>query len=153
MNIKLASAAKELNLHPANIFAYLKEIGANFEQIWPEVDQTWINIIRDKNRNDFIKNKENTSKYNDKTNILKQNINISEFEKMILKKLYLARKWGGARVSFEQLQKHTRIPGPNLELALLELIEIGYINSENRSGPYSLNSANKAIIENIVSVK
>lgn len=46
MRCPLHEAAARLGLHPANLMIRLAEIGAPFHEIWPEIDQHWLDRLQ-----------------------------------------------------------------------------------------------------------
>ena len=46
MKRALSDAAKELDLHPANLMLEISGMGAEFEDIWPQIDETWTDTVK-----------------------------------------------------------------------------------------------------------
>ncbi len=153
MKQKISEASKLLGLHPANFMLYIAciEPSLRFEDIWPEIDKSWIETIRATNWDKFgLEN----DVIHDKTNvIIKKNTwdNLSETSIHVLDKLRKKRKWGAASVSIKAIQHLTRLSEGEVSEVIGELIRFGFIIDHHRgpNGPYSLDSGHQDDIDKI----
>jgi hypothetical protein len=143
--------AKSLDLHPFNLLIHFAEVNANFEEIWPDVDEKWADYIKAKCGKGFAKdsnsltvNKDNEIDIDDQLDY-----HINEDEKIILQWLSSKGKWAGAYTHADALKKFTHLSPKDLGHALRSLQTKGLL-IEHGIGKFSLNSKKKNDIEAII---
>lgn len=144
-------AAKSLGLHPANLMLYLIKMGFSFEDVWPEIEENWIEAVRSEDWQRFgrrIPLSTNPAAIPERNNE-RLELPIDQNAALIIEKLWRNDKWGNAYVSVESLHKHTHLQSHQLDLAIRELIKKGFLIDQGNSGPYSLNTGKRAEIERI----
>ncbi len=135
--------ARELGVHPANLIFRLAALGAPFDEVWPEVDASWIDAVRQSAWEQFGLSRPQTSR----TNVAPPPISSSAIQ--VLSKLWRQRCFGSHTASLDVIKNHWCKTTPNVEEAIRELGEVGYLQIEGSRGPYSLNSARSGEIERI----
>jgi len=144
-------AASLLHLHPVNLIYYLTSQKVSFNDVWPNLDESWIEIIRSHfGKNVSVKDKDNKKK---RTDILDEdkpiNLGISKNSALVVEKLYLTGKWGLASEYFEVIQELTQLSREELEASIEELKAINFIK-RSKHNTYSLDQAKTSEIEHII---
>ncbi len=144
-------AARSLGLHPANLTLYLVEMGFSFNDVWPEIEEHWVDAVRSGDWQRFgrrppVGANPETIPERDQERL---ELPINQNAALVIEKLWRNDKWGNACVSVESLQRHTRLQSHQLDLAIKDLIQKGLLISQGSSGPYSLNTRKRAEIERI----
>jgi hypothetical protein len=105
MKLPTADAALSLSptLHPLNLLLYLSELGYTFEDVWPDIEETWIESVRATDWNKFA-----PTKQRDNDNIVlfakssqNSDLRISDEAGLVVEKLWRNSKWGHAHVTLE----------------------------------------------------
>lgn len=143
-------AARSLGLHPANLMLYLAKMGAPLNEVWPEIDDDWIEAVRSEDWRRF--GRKNPASTNAAITPEQLELPIDENAGLIIEKLWRNDKWGNAYVSVESIRKHTGLHGHQLDLAIKELTQKGFLIDQGSSGPYSLNTGKRAEIELIANL-
>jgi hypothetical protein len=130
---------------------YLSEVGYAFDQVWPAIEEGWIEAVRAKDWNRFAHSQ---LKQADTVEILAQSeespyLGVSDDAAFVVMKLKRKGKWGDMTVSTEAMQKMTHLEVGKLDIAIQELLERGLITQEGRSGAYSLVSGSQYEINRI----
>jgi len=145
-----------VGLHPFNLMLHLAEIGAPFEEIWPDVGNSWVESLRAKDRQKFgalgtdVRTAQQVPELKSQEPL---DLGVSEIAARVIEKLWRNDKWGNAYVSPESIQKHTHLGSSDLSIAIKELVRIDILLSQGHSGPYSLNPARRGIIERIAKIR
>ncbi|HKV05325.1 MAG TPA: hypothetical protein VJO53_09490 [Candidatus Acidoferrales bacterium] len=149
-----AEAALSLGLHPANLLLYLSEMGFAFEDIWPAIEETWIEAVRAKDWTKFAAPKQKESDSAPPTPQTRPiaDLGVSEEAGYLLEKLWRNDKWGGAQVSVEAMQKHTHLDSEKLATAIKELIKRQLLVQHGTPGPFSLNPGRRSEIDRIAKI-
>ncbi|HLI61973.1 MAG TPA: hypothetical protein VKV05_01140 [Terriglobales bacterium] len=147
MKLLLSEAARSLGVHPLNLLLYLGELeGLQFDEIWPDVDESWIQCIKEIHHGEFE---------------LRQDLDhsraagaclspdLGDEAMVVIEKLWRHNKWGVARVSIEGMQNITHLGSNELKAAVEQLRDAGLLLSPSED-TYSLNSAKKGEVEALV---
>jgi hypothetical protein len=155
MKKPMAEAASSLshNIHPVNLMLYLSEVGYPFEEIWPTIEEDWIEAVRAKDWNRFAPSQKREV---DTIAIFAQSeedqgMEVSDDAGLVVEKLKHKRKWGVACVNAENIQKMTRLKPWKLDMALQELLKTGLLQ-EKKSGAYSLDPGRQNEIDRITNI-
>jgi hypothetical protein len=151
MKKPLSQAAASLSIHPLNLLRYLAEIQAPFEEVWPEVDDAWIETVRGQDREHFgsISRVEQPNAVDRDDRPERRNNRLSDEAARILEKMWRQRRWGDLGVSLDTVRKHYSQVGSDADSAVRELVDLGLIVGDGPRGPFSLNPSKKAEIERI----
>lgn len=145
-----ASAARSLSseLHPANLMIFLAEMGCAFEDVWPSVDESWIDAIRGSHWKIFQQAKRTTDIEISAAEDFRH-LGVSDDAGFIVDKLKRKSKWGDASVTLEALQKMTHLEHARLVDAIDELCRSGLLIRNERTGVYSLDPGRQYEINRI----
>jgi hypothetical protein len=152
MKRRTHAGAAALGVHPLNLLIYLAHLGAPLEQVWPEIDEEWIDAVRGLDWRKFRQPSDEGRVRGLEDHAGGKLVNvptISEGAAQVVGKLWRKRYWGNNAVSWDTLRNHFCRHVRDLEEAVRELIVSGYLVPEGAKGPYSLNSARKGEIERI----
>ena len=148
-------AARSLDLHPANLLLHLSTFGMEFDDIWPVVDISWIDTLR---QSDYARFGHDVSiaASRGKSVPAEEHVDLGVTDDMaiVIEKLWRKKKWGKLSVSFNSLRHLTQLSTPELESAVLELSKLDLLACHGRHGagePYSLNTGQSAEIDRIAS--
>jgi len=139
--------SRALGLHPANLLLYLAELGANFDDVWPEVDDAWVGALRTKHWQRFGEKVKGAVSVPPSSTATR--LGVSKDAALVVEKLWRNGRWGSATVSPESMQKHTHLTSDRIDRAIVELRKEGLLLCQGESGPYSLNPGKRAEIERI----
>ena len=144
-------AARSLGLHPANLMLYLAEMGASFEDVWPEVDDCWIEAVKATDWHKFAGRKpalvpppEGVPEAHPPSEL-----EVSSDAGLVLEKLWRHSKWGDVSIGREGIEKLTHTHAERLDGAIQELLKRDLLLSQGRFGPYSLNPSKGSEVERI----
>jgi hypothetical protein len=152
MSQSLHEVARAFRVHPANLLVHLNELGAPFDSVWPEIADAWVETVRARHPDRFPRLSHGTavsSPLKVSPAPVPLSPGVSADGAVLIEKLWRARKWGGEYVSPEQLQKHTRLQGNELQEAIRELVDRGLLLTHGRTGPYSLNPDRRPEIDRL----
>jgi len=141
------------NLHPANLLLLFSEVGYAFEEVWPAIEEEWIEAVRAKDWNRFAPSQQREFK----TVVINAQseggpcLPVSEGAGLVVEKLKRKRKWGDMTVSAEAMQKMTHLDHVDLEMAVKELLRIGLLQKD-RSDTYSLDPGRQYEIDRIAGI-
>ncbi len=150
MNRPTHEVAASLGLHPSSLFLYLAEMDLSLEDIWPKVDTDWVEALKARDWQRFGRRVDHVAHAPTDRTQSSSGIH-SRGALLVIEKLRRNGKWGGARVSFECLQKFTHLPAEELKVAVHELADKEFLLAHGSSGPYSLNPKRRADIERLSS--
>jgi len=137
-------AAASLGLHPANLLLFVAGMGAGFEDVWPSIDEEWIEATRQRDWARFgQRGGIAPEKPSNVATASADELPVNEAEARIIEKLWRADRWGNAYAPIETIQKHTHMPTTDIEAALSDLVKRGLVIRHSGSGPYSLNPSKK----------
>ncbi len=142
-------AARSLGLHPANLLLYLAGMGAEFGDVWPEVDDVWIDELRRQNWDRFGRPAASSSGATPPPPPPPASLGVSEAAAKVIAKLNHKRFWGSHTVNHEVLRNVFCQSIEGFDDALEELLQKGLLRNEGRRGPYSLNESHSKEIERI----
>lgn len=156
MNQSTADAARSLSrdLHPINLLLLLSEVGYEFDDVWPMIDETWIDAIRARDWNKFAPSRRQDA---NTVEIFAQRegnqyLGVSDEAGIVVEKLRRKSKWGSAYLSEESMQKMTHLGSGRLGQAISELLKKGLLIQQERSGAYSLDSGRQCEIDRIAEI-
>ena len=139
-------AARSLGLHPANLLLHLSSVGADFANVWPELDDVWIEEVR---RHDWVRFGRPATNAAHPTSAGLPPRNLSKSAERIIAKLVRKKSWGGNTVGLDTLKNHWCQAIPEFDRALEELLQAELLSTEGLRGPYSLNQSRSGEIERI----
>ena len=141
------------DLHPANLLLLFSEVGYAFEDVWPAIEEEWIEAVRAKDRSRFAPSpqKEFAAVEISAQSEELPNLPVSEDEGLVVEKLKRKHKWGDMTVSAEALQRMTHINHGDLGMAAQELLRRGLLQKD-RSGAYSLEPGRRYEIDRIAEI-
>ncbi len=148
MRTPLIQAARQVGVHPFNLLLRLSASGMDLEDVWPEIDESWLETVRTPGRERVSSRPPAGHTEPTPAPRAAMAAKLSRPAEVVIEKLWRGGRWRVAAVSFEQLQKHTHLETPLIEQAVAELTRLGLL-SGNQHGPFSLNSARKAEIQQI----
>lgn len=137
-------AARALGLHPANLLLHLAHMGADFHDVWPEIEDYWIENLRQQDWERFARQPGATHQ---PAPAQPASLGISEAAALIVEKLYRKGKWGVATVTVEAIQHMVHLSGREVDVALEELLSVALLSREGRQ--FSLDSARRAEVTRI----
>jgi len=149
MKINTIESANKIGLHPLEFLLHISELekSLNFNDIWPEVDETWVKTLsavigyqyQNESHNDNIPKFQGSS------------LNLSHNAIHVLDKLFRQSKWGSASVTIEALQNITHISKHDLEEVISELRKAAFLDHDGSGrGTISLLSGKRNEIESII---
>jgi len=146
-----ASLSLSPDLHPVNLLLWLAEVGYEFDDVWPVIDESWIEAIRARDWNRFAQPQQRDANTVD---VLAQSeeapdLGVGYEAGLLVEKLWRKGKWGNVYVSTESIQKMTHLDSRKIEAAIQELLRKGLLIEQERSGAYSLDSGKQHEIERI----
>jgi len=151
-----ADAALSLSqsLHPVNLMLLLSEVGYSFDDVWPVIEESWIEAVRTTDWNRFAPSQPDDA---DTVVIFAQSqhapdLGVSDEAGLVVEKLKRNSKWGHAYVSLEAMQKHTHLDAGKLEIAIQKLLRRRLLIRQGRSGAYSLDPGSRSEIERIANI-
>lgn len=149
MKTNTTAAAQSLEMHPAQLLLHVAQLDTSLtiEDIWPEVDDAWIETIR---AQDWDKFKHDPARENTQSALQQQSqpqLALSQDAIRVLDKLRRQGKWSTVAVSLEALAKLTHLSAQTLRAAVAELRSEGLLDHDGSGhGTVSLSSAkNKEI--------
>jgi hypothetical protein len=147
-------AASSLGLHPANLMLFLSEMGFTFEDIWPAIEETWIEAVRAKDWTKFAPQQQKGTDSAVRTAQAqpRPDLGVSEEAGFLLEKLWRNDKWGRAYVGMEAMQKHTHLDAEKLVRAIRELVKKRILTQQGTSGAYSLDPGRRSEINRIANI-
>ena len=151
MKMKTSEVAHSLGIHPSFLFQYLVGLAPEltFEDVWPEIDQNWVDTISALAHRGIMHKPEQASvTTKSASNAPTQAFSDDAFH--VLDKLSRQGKWGNASVTLEALLNLTHISKRDLEDIVTELRRKGFLCYDRAGrGTISLNSAKRHEIETI----
>lgn len=151
MKKPINEVAKSLGLHPFNLMLYLADMDYPLEEIWPEIEETWIEGVRSKHWDRFGHLAGGAKAVSPPRSDDRQTEpGLSASAVQVLIKLSRKRHWGHNTVSFDTLRNHYCQHVTGIEDALQELQENGFVIAAGKSGPFSLDPGQKGAIETMV---
>jgi hypothetical protein len=156
MKLSTADAALSLSpsLHPVNLMLLLSEVGYSFDDVWPAIEDSWIETVRAIDWNKFAPTQQKGS---DTIEIFAQSLQfpdlgVSDEAGLVVEKLWRNSKWGHAYVTVEAMQKHTHLDVMKLDMAIQELLRRRLLIQQEKSDTYSLDSGKRVEIERIANI-
>jgi hypothetical protein len=150
LKISLAEAARRLDIHPCNLLLYLASVGGSFEEIFPEIEEDWLDAIRSQDPSRF-----GTGEHLQPPARLAgpaedvQRIHLGVDALIVVDKLKRKDFWGTHRLEVTAL-RHLCRQVSDLNSALKELSTVGILLGKLPRGPFSLDSSKKAIIDQLL---
>lgn len=152
-------AAELLKMHPVNLVHYLASIGFSFDEVWPEIDKTLVETIKEHfSKQPVIKKavqKPSVKKAepkavdtSDKKDLTK--MGLSKNAGLILEKLYYNGKWGPVGESFDSLQRITNLSMQDLEESIDELKTKLLFVKYGEDNTYCLNPGKNSEIQHVL---
>jgi hypothetical protein len=153
---RLADAALSLSkdLHPVNLMLLLSEVGYRFDDVWPAIEESWIEAVRAKDWDKFALAQQKDVN----TVVVSANTDespdpgVSDEAGLVVEKLRRKSKWGVACVTPEAMQKMTHLDHGKLDIAIKELLGMRLLIQHERSGAYSLDPGRQFEIERIAEI-
>lgn len=153
MKRPIAEAAASLSesLHPANFLLLSSEVGYTFDDLWPAVEETWIEAVRARHREKYSLPDMGSSAIGP---VLARaeggptELGVSDEAGLLVDKLKRKSMWGGNRISSETMQKLTHLDPGRLQSAIQELMRKGLLE-QGRLGSYSLDPGRQYEIDRI----
>lgn len=144
-------AARDLGLHPANLVIFLAGVGVAFEDVWPEIESSWIDTVRAQDWQRFGQIPGGSpgtgmGEHSDPSGSL----SLGDEAGLIVEKLWRHSKWGNACVSLTTIQKIAHLPPDSVETGVKELLAKGVLVQHPHSDACSLDTKRKAEIEQAV---
>lgn len=139
-------AARSLGLHPANFLLFLSSIGAEFSNVWPEIEDAWIEEVR---RHDWERFGRPAAVAAAPTSAGSGGHTLSKSGERIIAKLVRKKSWGSNTVSLDTLKNHWCQTVPDFDSGLEELLRLEFLHAEGPRGPYSLNQSRSGEIERL----
>jgi len=147
MQIPTHEFARSLNLHPGNLILYLVDTGCSLEDIWPSIDESWIETVRSKDWARFGP-KDSAAPAPPSAPVQElPKLGVSENAGRLIEKLWRKKQWGGDYVSRTSLQHEAHLSSEDLEEAICELLDLNLL--EDHGSRYSLNTRKKGDIDRI----
>ena len=150
-----AEAALSLSkdLHPANLLLLFSDVGYAFEDVWPVIEEDWIEAVRAKDWNRFAPSqlKEVIAVEIYAQSEEAPHLGVSDDAGLVVEKLKRKCKWRDMTVSAEAMQKMTHLEPGNLDMAIHELLRKGLLQKE-KSGTYSLDPGRQYEIDRIADI-
>ena len=151
MKTKTIAAAESLEIHPAQLLLHFARLDRSltFDDVWPEVDEAWVETIRSQHWDKFHPHAAITKAQSP----IEQNSTprlpvVSRDAMRVLDKLHRQGKWGHVAVSSEALANLTHLSAKALGAAIVELRREGLLDHDGTGrGTVSLSSARKKEIE------
>lgn len=142
MKKPLHEVAQLLHSHPATIIFTLASLGAPFEDCYPDVDESWIETLKELDWKHFGNNEIGNK-------ILKTEslFNLSNTAKKILDKLERKKHYGKHSVSLDTIKNHYCQNQSDFDKAIEELIDIELIKEEVKGSIILNSSKNKEITQ------
>lgn len=153
MKRPLADAATSLSrsLHPFNLLLCLSEVGYSFEDVWPGIEETWIEAVRARHWDQYSR-PDNSSKISTlaagESDNLCRDLGVSDEAAVLVEKLKRKSAWGANRMTPEAMQKLTHLDSAKLQGAIHELVGIGLLQPA-RLGAYSLDPGRQYEVDRI----
>jgi len=132
----------------------LAEVGYRFEDVWPTIEESWIEAIRAKDWDKFAPQQQKDAN----TVVVlahaeeSQDPGVSDEAGLVVEKLKRKSKWGVACVTTEAMQKMTHLDHGKLDMAIRELLGMRLLIQNERSGAYSLDPGRQFEIERIAEI-
>ena len=146
-------AARTLDLHPANLLLHLSSLGMEFDDVWPDVDNAWIETLKQSDYARFGHDVPLVTSADDSGPAEEQeDLGVTDDAALVIEKLWRNEKWGKAYVSLESIQKHTHLAPSQLKAAVVDLVKLDLLQEHGSGGPYSLNTGQRAKIEGIATI-
>jgi|ERR1035441_3210250 hypothetical protein len=153
MKKRTTDAARSLQLHPFNLMLHLVEINASFEDVWPEIDDDWVETVRGQDWSKFGNKAAQARGLSETTkNKHHTDLGVSKEAAKVIEKLYRQKKWGKEAVGMDTLRNHYCQQVHALKEVIEELVQKELVLSPQSDGPYSLNPKSKGDIERIVNL-
>jgi hypothetical protein len=126
-------------------------MGFAFDDIWPVIEESWIEAIRATDWTKFAASKHGDSGIAalEVQSSSGTSPGVSDEAGYLLEKLWRNDKWGSARVSVEAMQKHTHLDAAKLSAAIQELVRRRILVRQGMAGGYSLDPGKRSEIERI----
>jgi len=150
LKISLAEAARRLDIHPCNLLLYLASVGVSFEEIFPEIEEDWLDTIRSQDPSRFGTGEHLQPPARPAGPAEEvQRIRLGADALTVVDKLKRKGFWGTHRVEATAL-RHLCRQVSDLSPALRELSTVGILLGKLPRGPFSLDSSKKAIVEQLL---
>lgn len=142
------------SLHPTNLLLRLSEVGYSFDDVWPAIEESWIEAVRPTDWNRFAQTQQNGRHTVEifAQSQLASNLGVSDEAGFVIEKLRSHSKWGRVNISAEAMQKITHLDAGKLETAIQELLRRRLLIQQGRSGAYSLDPGRRSEVERIADI-
>jgi hypothetical protein len=139
MKINTLKAAGSLGLHPAHFLMHVAEINPKlrFEEIWPEVELSWVKEIVKVTEHRFIQSLDNpedrhlTDSVEESRSETRSEGQYSSEAIQVINKLYRKDKWGKVSVSIEALKNLTRYSEQQINKIITEIRKKGLLDPDH----------------------
>lgn len=154
MKRPMPEVALTLKMHPTNLLLHLSERGFSFEDMWPEIEETWVEGVGAKDWSKFAasKQKKPTAVAQPAKSPQSLELGVSDEAGFLIEKMWRNERWGSAYVSVEAIQKHTHLDAEEMKKAIYELVKKELLLSQGPLGPYSLNPSRQSEIERVARI-
>ena len=149
MKIPINEAAKRLHLHPCELILELAQIVTTFDDLYPAVDDGFVETIRQKHPELFAR----PSRVTDQ---IPQKVSSQSFPRLskdaedIISALSHKKHWGTNTVSEATLKNHYCRGLRDFDSAVKELVRCGILMPEKPRGPFSLNPNAKVQVDAVI---
>lgn len=150
MKVQLANAARALGIHPCNLLPYLAQVGLQFDQLWPGIDDSMLETVRSQDRDRFHYFESHA--FQPTKNVAtapRQARRIGPSAHLVLSKLNRNDFWGTHRIAATGL-RHKCSKVSDFRAAVAELRDLGVLLGEPPNGPFSLDPSKKGLVEELL---
>jgi len=151
MKINTCEAAKRLAVHPSHLFLHVAQLDASltFEDVWPEIDQDWVETVSISGRHRRMQGREGTQFFPEgEPAAAGPDFSVNAVH--VVDKLRRHGKWGSVSVTFDALINLTHLSKHGLEEAIAELRRKDLLDRDGTGqGTISLRSARREDIESM----
>jgi hypothetical protein len=151
MKRRTTDAARSLKLHPFNLMLHLVEVDASFEEVWPEIDDDWVEAVRGQDWHKFGSKTTQAENLSEIKNKQQADLGVSMDAAKVIEKLWRQKKWGKDSVSMETL-RHYCHQVHALKEVVEEIVQKELVLSPQSDGPFSLNPKHKGDIDRIANL-
>ncbi len=146
-----AAASLSGSLHPVNFLLISAEVGYTFDDVWPSIEETWIEAVRARHWEKYPPPGTGSAvggPIDAQADGGPAELGVSDEAGLLVEKLKRKSMWGGNRLSPETMQKLTHLDPVKLQSAIHELVRKGLLE-QGRPGSYSLDPGRQYEIDRI----
>ena len=148
MKIPLTEASARLRLHPCELVLWLAKMLPRFEDLYPEVDEGFLETLTQMHPELFGKPVFDVTKTPEPPVVC---LHLSTDAARLVKVLRNKGHWGTHTVRPSTLKNHYCKDLQNFDSAIKELIRAGILSAERHvRGPFSLNTKARALIDALI---